>query len=132
MASKIITKIKDKAEELSILRKEIAAIEEENLQRVDGLKERRDDLQSELIVMLGEEGLASIRTDDGETYTKAVRTGYAVVDSLQALKWARENMAFSVDIRIMAQKLKGVEELPKCFERITTEYISVRGVKKEE
>lgn len=132
MTSKIITKIKDKAEELSILRKEIASIEEENRQRVEGLKERRDGLQSELIGMLGKEGLASIRTDEGETYAKAVRTGYAVVDSLQALKWARENMAFSVDMRIVAQRLKGVKELPKCFEQTTTEYISVRGVKKEE
>ena len=132
MASKVITQIKDKAEELAYLRKEITTQKEEFSTRMKGFEERRDELQNELLQALKKQGLSNIKTDEGESYSIAKRKSIEITSELQAFKWAYDNRAVSINKILVKQKLKGATEIPSGFEFVENEYISVRGVKEKE
>ena len=130
--SKSIEKIKRSAEKLAELRASIKTIEEEAKVKLDALKLSRDEVQNELLAELKKEGLASIKTDNGETYAKGSRKSLEVVNLVFALKWAAENHAYSIDKRIAMQKIAELDEVPNGFSVVENDFISVRGVKKDE
>ncbi len=129
MGSIVIKRITEKAERLAELRAAINTLEEDAKKRVEGLKQERDAIQQELIDSLKKEGLATIKTSAGESYTLAKRKGISIVNEIFALKWAMENRAVSINRILVAQKLKDAKEMPSGFEAIESEYISVRKPK---
>lgn len=135
MANRAIEKIKKLAEQLYIVRKEVQDIEEETKKKLAPLKSARTNLQAQLIEMLDEIGIKSIKTESGESYSKAERKGASIVDVRKALAWARENGAVSIDKRMAEQKLKALlkngKELPEGFEIATSSYITVRKPSKK-
>ena len=127
--SKIIERIKGNAEQLAAIRAQINEIEQAAKAQTDALKAKREELQLSLITDLKKEGLASIKTDAGESYILSKRKGVNIVNDALALTWAIENRAVSIDRRIVATKLAKTDELPDGFELVETEFISVRGAK---
>jgi hypothetical protein len=127
--SKIIERIKDNAEQLAAIRAQINEIEEAAKERTDVLKAAREALQTALIADLKKEGLASIKINTGESYILSERKGVNIINDALALKWAIENHAVSIDRRMVATKLAKVDEMPKGFELVKSEFISVRGAK---
>jgi len=130
--SKVIERIKSKAEELAAIRLEIAAMEEAHRVEVEAKKERRDAIQNELLAALRKEDLASIKTTAGETYARSIRRGVDIVNAVLAMSWARDNGAVAIDRRIVAQKLAKLDQMPPGFELTETEFISVRKPKNDE
>lgn len=129
MAKNIIQKITDKAERLHELRNAISVEEESLKEKLEPLKKERDELQDYLVEELKKNNLSGIKISSGENYTRAVRKGVEITNEVFALKWAKENNAFSINRVIAAQKLKDVEKMPVGFARVETEYISVRKPK---
>src|SRR3990167_5427427 len=113
--SKAIERIKSKAEKLSELRASIKTIEEEAKVKLDALKLSRDEVQNELLAELKKEGLASIKTDNGETYAKGSRKSLEIVNPVFALKWAAENHAYSVEKLIALQIISKLDKVPDGF-----------------
>jgi hypothetical protein len=127
--SKIIERIKENAEELANIRAAINMLEEATKAQTDSLKAKRDEIQLSLIADLKKEGLASIKTNSGESYILSTRKGVNIVNDMLAMKWAIDNRAISIDRRMVAAKLGKSDEMPDGFELIETEFISVRGAK---
>ena len=80
-----INKIKEKAEALYNTRKAIAKIEEEARKHTTELKMQKDTLQTELIALMNEVELSSIKVSSGESYSKASRNGIGIINPEQAL-----------------------------------------------
>jgi len=127
--SKAIERIKQNAETLAQIRKQIRDIEEGTEKALADLKVKRDELQLALLTELKKEGLSSIKTEDKDTYSIGTRKGVGIRSEAHALKWAIDNMAVSIDKRLVAQKLKDVSEVPDCFEIVESEFISIRSPK---
>ncbi len=124
-----IENLKLMSEKLYTLRKEIDAKEEASKAVIDPLKVERDALQALLVIEMDKVGLKSIKTSSGDTFAQASRKGIEVLSEVGALKWAMENMAVSIDKRLVAQKLKDATEVPSCFALVESKYISVRKAK---
>lgn len=129
MANKAIKNIKDAAEKLYNVRREIETKEEEMRIDLAVLKSTRDGLQDYLIKRLNENGIASIKVAGGDTFVKAIRKGVEVVNETQAFDWAYKNKAVMISNTIVKQILKESREIPPCFKEVETEYISVRKAK---
>ncbi len=124
-----IKDLQEKAERLARLRSAITQLEDSVKEKVSPLKAERDALQEELLQDMADENVASLRVTDGDMYTRATRKGIAIVDEVQARFWAKEHEAYSIDRLQVAQMLKEADELPACFERVETDYISIRKSK---
>lgn len=133
MASTVIKRITDTAEKLHQIRQAIAAKEEENKRELEAMKTERDAIQAALLAELNKQGLSSVKVASGDTFTKSKRVGIEITRSGEpfALKWAIEHGAIAVNKVIAAQKLKDAKELPIGFQRVETEYISVRKSKSD-
>lgn len=129
--SKIIERIKEKAEQLASVRASINRVEEEHRLIVDALKTQRDTLQEDLLVALRKEDLASIKTSAGETYARVPKRSLNITNEIVALNWAIEHRAVSINKIFAMQELKNEKEMPAGFEIIESEYISVRKPKAE-
>lgn len=129
--SKAIERIKENAENLAQVRKQIREVEDGVEKALVDLKLKRDDLQLALLTELKKEGLSSIKTEDKDTYSIGTRKGVGIKSEAHALKWAIDNMAISIDKKLVAQKLKDIAEIPDCFEVVETEFISIRSPKVE-
>lgn len=127
-----IKSIKDKAEQLASIRKDIDAIETELKAKTEQLKFRRDRIQQELITALKDNELKSIKVSSGENYAMATRKSLDIIDTDKALQWATKNDAVTIDKRIASSMLKDVEKLPVGFERKETDFISIRKPKKND
>lgn len=127
-----INKIKIKAEQLYQTRKAIVEIEEEAKKHTDELKATRDTLNSDLITLLDDAGLSSIKISSGENYSKAIRKGVVVNNPFVALQWAQKNSCVKVDSILSAQKIKKMDVVPDGFEATEVSYISIRKPKQED
>lgn len=125
----VVDKIKAKAELLENLRATIDQFDKDHEEKISALKAERDQIQSELLADLRDVGLNSIKVANGTSYTRSVRKGVAIVTEPLALKWALANMAVRIDSRLVAQKLEKAAELPAGFERVESEFISIRKPK---
>lgn len=132
MANKTITKIKDAAEQLYKIRKQIEAIEEENKKTLEVLKVDRDVIQSLLISDLKKQGISSIKVSTGDSFYLGKHKGVEIVNEAQAFKWAYDQKAVSINKTIVAQILKESKDIPAGFELIETEFISVKKGKLKE
>lgn len=124
-----LEQIKSKAERLYEVRKAIETIEAEVKNKTEELKAERDVTQVELIYLMKEVDLSSIKISTGDSYSKAVRHGLTITSDLKAMAWANKNHAVKIDLEEVKRKLKDVQELPEGFAPITTEYISIRKAK---
>jgi hypothetical protein len=127
--SKAIERIKTKAEQLAETRLLIAKTEEAHRVELEGMKAKRDTLQDELLAELRKEGLTSIKTDGGESYTRATRRGINITNPITALAWAKDHGAVAIDRRLVGAKLAKATVMPTGFELVENEYISVRKPK---
>jgi len=118
-----IAVLQKKAERLAELRTKLTEIE---TTLIEPIKAERDALQEELLKDMATENVASLRVSGGDMYTRATRQGIQITNEVFAREWARENNAFSIDRRIVAQRLGKAETLPDGFERTETAYISIR------
>lgn len=126
-----IQKIKNKAEQLAELRSLINATEDHFKAKIDPLKSQRDAIQQELLDELKKNELLSIKTSSGENYIRSSKKVLGIVSLPQALKWAKENMAFSIDKRIALQKITKMDKAPDGFDLEEREYISIRKPKEQ-
>jgi hypothetical protein len=127
--SKAIERIKARAEALAFIRLEIAALEEAHRQELEQKKASRDTIQNELLVELRKEGLTSIKTSNGDSYSRATRRGVDIINPIAALSWAKEHGAIAIDRRLVAQRLAEFEKMPPGFQLVETEFISVHKPK---
>lgn len=132
MANNIIQKIIAKGDELSELRASINKIEEEFENASKPLKERRDQLNEELMLMLKKEGLSSIKSKSGENYILASKKGYQISDEKLAFAWCIERGVVRIDKELLKKTLGGVSELPQGFEVVEKEYIRITSPKKDD
>ena len=130
----MIKKIQELGEKLYQTRKAIRDVEERAKQTKEALKILKVEVENELLDLMTEAKIGSIKSSSGESYAKSVRNSIGIVSPPHALKWCTEHNAVSIDKRLLESKLKSVEELPECFERTETSFISVRkpSVKKLE
>lgn len=132
MASKVIAKMQEKAEQLWTLRKKIAYFEEEMKNDIDNMKRERDALQNDLLTQMDKNGLVSFKVKSGDSLYKGTRKSIEVTNEVFALKWAKENNAYSINKILVAQKLKDLPEVPNGFEIVESNFISVRKAKSKD
>ena len=113
--------------ELLALRNEVKAIEERQKEELEPKKKMLTDLQGKFIEMLQAQGMKSIKTDEAN-FALTTRKGYSVVNEAQARTWAKENNVFSIDKRLMAQKLKEVESIPDFLSETESVSLTVKPV----
>ena len=116
-----LKKIVTSAEKLANLRK---LIEEKELE-IKPLKIERDKTQELLIADMHSTGLKSVKVKSGESYTMATRSGITVNNEIQAFKWAYDNKAVTIDMRMAGQVIKEMPEPPPGFAKVESEYIRV-------
>lgn len=126
-----IKELEGKASRLAQLRDIIKNREGELKKELEPIKNERDALQEELLEDMHDEKVASLRVENGDMYTRAVRRGIQVTNEISARKWAKEHEAYSIDRRVVAQMLGKEEKLPKGFDYIETPYIKVTKNKHE-
>ena len=124
--------IKTKAERLAQVRALIHAIEDELKVKTEALEIEREILQTELLAELKNDGLASIKTENGDTYARSSKKSLDITNPVFALKWAKDNFAYSVDKRIALQKIAELDVVPDGFAVQVNEFISIRKSRIEE
>lgn len=67
----------------------------------------------------------------GFIFTRAIRSGYEIIDEESALNWAKKENCIAINKVRMAKMLKGGGALPKGIEFKETPYISVSSIKGE-
>ena len=127
----IIDKIRAKGEELATVRLEINTAEEAFEISIRAAKERRDIVQAELLELLRDNDLASIKTSSGDNFIRAKRKGFAF-DEYKLLPWCTERGLTKIDTARLKQVLTKADELPEGVTMVEQEYISVRSAKKAE
>lgn len=130
--SNVIQKIKSKAEKLAELRASIHRLEEKQAQELDPLKVERDAVQQELLEELKKNELASIKTENGETYARSSRKSLEITNDIFALSWAKENHCFSVNKLVAMQRIAKLDKIPDGFNVVENEFISIRKPKEKE
>ena len=151
----ILQRIRNKAEKLAKVRLEIAEIEERHAKELENLRGQRDQLNSEVLELLRQNELKTIKTSAGVSFTRAVRGAVGFINPEATLAWATKHKAITVDKTRAKALLKGkveaitkelgdtpaeerekkAEELSKKYLPdgalyIESEYMSVRGAKK--
>ena len=128
-----IEKIQELGEKLYQTRKTIREVEDEAKRTKDELKILKNEVETELLDLMTQEKIGSIKTEGGESYSKSSAKSIGITNPVFALKWCKDNDCYKIDKDLLKKQLKDTEELPECFTRIETEFISVRKpVKKEE
>lgn len=103
---------------------------EKNKIHVDALKAERDAKQDELLGFLQKEGLKSMKVDSGDGFSVAEKKGYRFSNPIAEIKFATENNCLTPDKRLVAQKLRKLDELPSSVEEVKIIYMSFRKAKK--
>lgn len=127
--NKLIKRIKDSAESLYLVRKEIEEFEEKNRIIIQELKEKRDSIQASLLVDMNKNGLKSFKIASGDSIVVGSKKGVDIVNEVLAFKWCLEHKAVSINKLLVAQKMKDSENIPPGFNLVVTEFISVRRSK---
>lgn len=112
--------------ELFQLRQEVKEITERHEAELAPKKAQMAQVQQAFIDELTKQGLKSIKTDDAN-YSLSTRKGFRVLSEAHAIAWAKENNAIAIDKRIMAQKLKDMDEVPDFFETTESQSLTVKA-----
>ena len=122
--------IQELSSELLALKKEIKEIEERHSLELDPKKEQLANLQNLFIDALTTMGLKSIKTDTAN-FALASRTGFKFTNEIEAMKWAKENNAISIDRKLAGQVLKDLEQLPDFIEKVEQSYLTIKETTKK-
>ena len=126
-----LKQIKEKAEQLTEVREYIRGMEAEIEAKMTPKKMEKDQLQAELIAMLNEVELKSIKSKAGETFTVSSRKSLSIDDADKAYEFAKENNLLTID-KTKLKKSVDLNDLPEGMSQKETFFMSVRGIKKEE
>src|SRR5579859_5492853 len=85
------------ATELFAIEAEMKSLEEQYKQQVKPLEERKDALRKSLLANLREQGVKSLKLDNGTVYVRAFKTTLKVHDDHEAMEWAAANNSLKVD-----------------------------------
>jgi DNA-binding transcriptional MerR regulator len=120
-----IQKMKDLGNSISELRKLI----DEKTEDLKPLKEKKEKLQDELMLMLRVNEIKSIKDTDGTNFILSSRKGVSVTDEAKAMVYAESIGATQIDKTKLKKWLQSSDELPEGFEHSEQEYISIRKPK---
>lgn len=87
-------------------------------------KEVRDGL----LASLKNQGVKSVKLEDGSVFTRSTRSTLKVKDPTKAWIWAEEHTSLKIDTAKAMKILRRELKLPKFFEKVDTEYLTVRKV----
>src|SRR4051812_46263819 len=92
------------------------------------LKGREEELRAQLFKSLKQQGVKSVRLDDGTMYMRSERHSLEALMTMKdkAYKWALEHNALKIDTAKSFQILRHELEMPKFFRVKTNEYLVVR------
>lgn len=119
------------SEQLYLVRRQIEKDTEIHQEIVGKQKEVRDGLQEKLLEAMNHHGLKSLKTKSGDSFYIGSRKSIYITSPVFALKWARDNHCYNVDKRLVAQKLKNMDKIPRGFELIEGEYIGIKKPKEK-
>src|SRR3954451_24349918 len=85
------------ANELFAIERNMVEIEALYKKELWPIEERREGLRKALLENLQQQGVKSVKLDDGTSYTRAQRTTLKVADEEAALVWAAANNSLKVD-----------------------------------
>ena len=122
--------IQELSSELLALKEEIKEIEERHALELDPKEALLTQLQTVFIDELTKLGLKSIKTDNGN-FALASRTGFKFTNEIEAMKWAKENNAISIDRKLAGQVLKDLEKLPSFIEKVEQSYLTIKETTKK-
>lgn len=102
-------------------------------EEISGMKELKDRLQETISNKMKEMDMTSVKNSAGSFVVKS-KKGFTFKNEIEAIKWASENGAMSIDRRLAAQKLNSLDVLPDFVEEVNTEYLQFlpKKEKKEE
>jgi hypothetical protein len=118
---------KSKSELISVpeqgltLAEELYAIE----YRIAGLEERKDAIREQLMQNLKEQGVKSVRLENGDMYIRAERMKLVIKDERKAMQWALENPEARMKLDTSAA-LTVARMGEKCFGVGSTEYLTIK------
>jgi ribosomal protein S11 len=117
-----IQKMKELGGKISELRAVIDGMTE----TMKPLKDEKEALQNELMMMLRSNDLKSIKDSDGTNFILGSRKGVIVTDEKVALEYAVSIGATQIDKAKLKKWLKDAETLPEGFEESEQTFISIR------
>ncbi len=127
-----IQELTQKANLLKSKREQRDAMYEAYKQTADPVEGEINELNTEILEGFRALGLNNIRLETGENYTRAVKRGLEIINEIEAMKWAVENRAISINKILVAQKLKEATEAPQGFSFIEREEVRVTKPQKHE
>lgn len=129
MATTSLPKIKEMAERYSALKSSLEERDRKYNAEVQTDRDELETLKQKLIESFKKTGLPSIRTADDSLISYAKKPGILVTNTVFALKWAMQNQAVRIDTKISAQIIKELADAPPGFEKVESEYLSVKNKK---
>ncbi len=126
-----LPKIKEMAERYNVLKSSLEERDRKYNAEVQPDRDEMEALKQKLIESFKKTGLPSIRTSDDALISYAKKPGILVTNTMFALKWAMQNQAIQIDKKIAAQIIKELADAPPGFERVESEYLSVKNKNKE-
>jgi hypothetical protein len=102
------------------------ASELHHIERLLGeLEARKDGIRERLLANLKEQGVKSVRLDNGDLYVRAERMKLIVKDERKAMAWALENPEARMKLDTSAALIVA-RQGEKCFEVGRTEYLTIK------
>jgi hypothetical protein len=147
----LLTQIKEKGERLSELRKQIGAVEVETEAKLapailkieqfkqqqetilKPLKTERDIVQDELLNLMADAELSSVKTKSGDSFMRMIKKGWKVTNEALALRYAYDKNMTRVELNKaeINKHLDSLVEIPEGFEKQETVYMQVKLAKQE-
>lgn len=90
------------------------------------LKEQRDALREELLSALKQSRLKSVKVESGEMFVRVQKINYEIIDEKKANDWAKKNNCLRIDKTKANHFLHKAIETPEGFERIQSEFLTVK------
>jgi len=113
------------AEQIFKVDEELRQLEE----AIKPLKEKRDELRSDMLLELRAKRMESFRSDLGLTFSRSIKFSFEITDPVKAKDWALKHDCIKVDTAAAMRKFRQPDwvEVPEGMEVRETEFISVRS-----
>lgn len=132
-AASFMKDLKDKAEKLYSVRRELNTREEAYKLQTDHLFQEEAKLKAEILEGMNAIGTKSIKVDSGDSFYVSKSHGVEITNERAAIEWATAHRLVNVDKTLMKAKLKSMaekgEQLPEGFKLYERDTISVRKAK---
>lgn len=95
---------------------------------IDRLEKRKKELRDQLMEKLKDQGVVSVRLENGIQYIRSQRHSLKILDAKKAVAWGSENIEarMKLDSSAALKALKLDKSLKKIFGSITTEYLTIK------